>query len=123
MIPMWMALTFTGWMAAITFLSLWLSARSGKHAYLTSGEARQQQTTLLRREGLRLLESAAWHELHECSATAHALSVKAHAMLAEADQLDPPVPPGGEPGRLSLISPPTPIESIKVASSLKGGER
>ena len=88
-----------GWGSAI---ALFFTKRVTS-TYLSQPEALTRRVTFLRKEGLNMLEESARSLYQGLPATSAFWSAESERMFAEADRLDPPVPPGGEPGRLSLV--------------------
>jgi hypothetical protein len=102
------SLAVSGWAGTFFFCVLWRCDPRAKSpvstfVYLTSGDVVSKRVQLLRKTGLALLEEGARDFKNGYTRSAKLEEDKGRAMLAEADQLDPPVPPGGAPGHLSLV--------------------
>jgi hypothetical protein len=93
----------SGWAAVI--LQAVLASRKRETSYPSHADTITKRVTLLRSQGMELLESSALNTLRGYPATATQQRIESDRMFAEADRLDPPVPPGGGPGRLSLVPP------------------
>jgi hypothetical protein len=91
-----------GWCGALVFGVLWLRAARPK-VYLSHGEAIAKRVTMLRKGAFRLMEESDRQAVNGYLHSAKIQREHAEELFAEADRLDPPVPPGGEPGRLSLV--------------------
>ena len=71
--------------------------------YLSQSEALAERLTLLRKEGSALLRQSVTHNRNGYPWQAKPCEEQSRRLFEEADRLDPPVPSGGEPGRLSLV--------------------
>lgn len=89
-----------GWGSTI---ALFLMTRGKSSSYVSQAEALTQRVTFLRTEGLNMLNESTRSLYQGCPVTSANQKAESERMFAEADRLDPPVPPGGEPGRLSLV--------------------
>lgn len=94
-------LAASGWSA--TILLLRRRAELPTYPAHAHAEARMQRVAFLRRRAMELLECSVDNTRGGYPYIAQNQRIESDRMFAEADALDPPVPPGGAPGRLSPV--------------------